>query len=557
MPSPGEARMMLFGDPCSAPPPRTRRRAADLLHDARGRERAGCIPEAIVRYESAIAAAEQHREHAVLAEALRRLAVVRYQRDDSTQARELCRRSYEVARQIGNDLLTAEALNTLGVLDLKTGSLEEARLNFLRALEVGGQSRALWARVEQNLGILANIQGELYEALTRYQRSLEAYRGSGDEHGCAIAYHNLGMVSADRQLYEEADRYFAQSHEIAERVGDVYLQALCLVNRAELHVARQRFEDARRTAEAALALYDQLGAQGAKADAYRVIGMLYRETGRLALAESRLRSAIDFAVASGSVLNEAEASRELALLYQTMGRNQEALTLLNTSYRLFRRVDARRDLVHLGGKLAELEGTYLAVVRQWGQSIESSDSYTFGHCERVARNAVAVARALGLDLLEQTTIRLGAYLHDVGKVRVPHEILNKPGPLTHEEAEVVQLHPVWGIELLADVEFPWDLKPIIRWHHEKYDGSGYPDRLKGDDIPVSAQIVGIVDVYDALTTARAYQQGSSADGALEQIAQCRGWWSDRVYEAFLKAFGRPSGEWHRAEAVPVDVSGGG
>ncbi len=175
----------------------------------------------------------------------------------------------------------------------------------------------------------------------------------------------------------------------------------------------------------------------------------------------------------------------------------------------------------------------------------------------MARNAVAVARALGLDLLEQTTIRLGAYLHDVGKVRVPHEILNKPGPLTHEEAEVVQLHPVWGIELLADVEFPWDLKPIIRWHHEKYDGSGYPDRLKGDDIPVSAQIVGIVDVYDALTTARAYQRGSSADEALEQIAQCRGWWSDRVYEAFLKAFGRPSGERHRAEAVPVDVSGGG
>src|SRR5439155_132902 len=268
------------------------------------------------------------------------------------------------------------------------------------------------------------------------------------------------------------------------------------------HVARQRFEDARRDSEAALALYDQLGAQGAKADAYRVIGMLYRETGRLALAESRLRSAIELAVTSGSVLNEAEASRELALLYQATGRNQEALTLLNAAYRLFRRVDARRDLVHLGGKLAELEGTYLAVVRQWGESIESSDSYTFGHCERVARNAVAVARALGLDELEQTTIRLGAYLHDVGKLRVPHEILNKPGPLNRDETAVLQMHPIWGIELLADVEFPWDLKPIIRWHNEKYDGSGYPDHLRGDAIPISEQIVGIVDMYDALTTNR-------------------------------------------------------
>src|SRR3989449_9788361 len=135
----------------------------------------------------------------------------------------------------------------------------------------------------------------------------------------------------------------------------------------------------------ALALFDQLGARGAKANAYRVIGVVYRETGRLALAESRLRSAIELAASAGSVLNEAEAARELALLYQGMGRNQDALRLLNTAYRLFRRLDARVDLVHVGGKVAELEGTYLALVRAWGQSIESSDSYTFGHCERVAQ----------------------------------------------------------------------------------------------------------------------------------------------------------------------------
>src|SRR2546426_6061093 len=88
-----------------------------------------------------------------------------------------------------------------------------------------------------------------------------------------------------------------------------------------------------------------------------------------------------------------------------------------------RRLDARVDLVHVGGKVAELEGTYLALVRAWGQSIESSDSYTFGHCERVAQHAVAMARALGLAEEDETTVLLGAYLHDVGKVRVPHEIL--------------------------------------------------------------------------------------------------------------------------------------
>jgi len=266
-----------------------------------------------------------------------------------------------------------------------------------------------------------------------------------------------------------------------------------------------------------------------------VLGMVYRDTGRGALAESRLRSAMELAVNSASLLGEAEATRELAIYYQGSGRNQEALSLLNAAHRLFGRLEARHDLVNVGGKMAELEATYLAVVREWGQSIESSDTYTFGHCERVAQHAVAVARALGLDEEFQTAVRLGAYLHDLGKVRVPHEILNKPGPLTREEYEVVQMHPVWGIELLAKVEFPWDLKPIIRWHHERYDGTGYPDRLRGEEIPVSAQVVGIVDVYDALTTSRPYRKAMTKEAGMAEITRCRSWWSDRVYVAFVEA----------------------
>jgi len=234
------------------------------------------------------------------------------------------------------------------------------------------------------------------------------------------------------------------------------------------------------------------------------------------------------------VLGEAEASRELALLYQSMGRNQEALRLLNTASRLFQRLDARVDLVYVGGKTAELKGVYLDVVRAWVESIEASDSYTFGHCERVARNAVAMARVLRLDDQDETTVLLGAYVHDVGQLRIPHELLRKPGPLTREEREVVQMHPIWGIELLANVEFPWDLKPVIRWHHERYDGTGYPDRLKGDEIPLAAQIVGILDVYDALTTSRAYQPARTADQALAELTRYRRWWSDPVFEAFLK-----------------------
>ena len=518
--------------------PARARSAADLLHEARSCERAACIPEAIRCYEAAISAAERSGEKPILAEALRRLAVVMHHRNESSRARELCKRSYKVACDLQNDVLAAEALNTLGGLAVRMGDVEDARNHFRQALERGGHARELRARVELNLGVLANIRGELVDAVAHYERSVESYRATNDEHGSATAYVNLGIAHTDLRQYDWADSYFSKSFEIAERAGDAHLQGMCLVNHAEAHFLRERYDAARRMAEAALAIFDQLDSRADKSEAYKMIGMVYRETGRPALAESRLRTAIELAVSAGSVLNEAEAARELARLMQAMGRNQDALTLLNTAHRLFGRLDARVDLVHVGGKVSELETTYFDVVREWGQSIESADSYTFGHCERVAQSALAVARGLVLDETAQTAIRLGAYLHDLGKVRVPHEILNKPGPLTREEFEVVQMHPIWGLELLAAVEFPWDLKPIIRWHHERYDGTGYPDRLRGDEIPVAAQIVGIVDVFDALTTARSYRPAMTHEAAMQEIERCKGWWSEAVYDAFRASLAR-------------------
>ena len=151
----------------------------------------------------------------------------------------------------------------------------------------------------------------------------------------------------------------------------------------------------------------------------------------------RASSALQLSSGVGAALDEAEASRELALLYQGLGRSQEALRLLNLSHRLFRRLDARVDLVDVKAKVGHLESVYLEIVREWGRSIESSDTYTHGHSERVATYAASLAAAMGLDETELQTIRVGAYLHDLGKVRIPHEILNKPGRLTNEEFDEI------------------------------------------------------------------------------------------------------------------------
>jgi len=526
--------------PSSAPPVRKTPlskafKAADHLHAARQHERAGCVAEALEAYHRAADEASGTGEWAIEAEALRRAAVLHHHRNEADQARAACNRSLSIATQNGDDELAAEALNVRAGIAMERGDLESAQAVFTEALALGNPTGELRGRIEQNLGILANVRGNLDEARAHYQRSLELHQQAGNEYRCALAFHNLGMVSADQKDWVEADRYYDESRAIAEKLGDMHLQGLCLLNHAEVHIARQQFEQARRGAESALSLFDQLGAVLDKTDAYRVIGVVYRETGKPALAESRLKSAIDLAVANKSVLCEAEASRELAILYQGLGRNQEALRLLNAAHGLFQRLDARVDLIDVSRKVVNLEGTFLSVVRDWGQSIESSDTYTYGHCERVALYAESVARVLGLDDIQITTVRLGAYLHDLGKIKVPHEVLNKPGRLTDDEFEIIKMHPIWGVELLESVEFPWDIKPIIRWHHERADGTGYPDRLRGDEIPLNAQIIGIVDVYDALTTTRSYRPALTLEVALAEMQKMRHHWREDVYEAFTRS----------------------
>ena len=515
-------------------------RGSRLLHEAREHERRGRLAEALAAYRSTISAAEADEDWRVLSEALRRLGVVHHRRSETELAQELCARSHRVATTAGELVLAAEALNAMGAFLLETGEIERAQETFERALAVAGASSELRARTEQNLGIIANIQGDLTAALGHYQRSLDAFRAAGDERGCAIAYHNLGMISADRKLWDDAEEYFRRSLQFAESVDDVHMRGHCLLNRTEVMLARQRYEHARLNAEEALRIFDELGAARHKADAYKVLGIVYRETGRPSLAEARFRAAIELALEAGTALSEAESSRELAILYQMQGRNQDALKLLTASHRLFGRLNARVDLVDVDSKRSQLEGLYLEVVREWGQSIESSDSYTFGHCDRVAEYAVGVGRALGLEEVELTTLRMGAYLHDLGKVRVPHEVLNKPGRLTQDEFELMKMHPVYGVEMLAGVEFPWDIKPIIRWHHEKFDGTGYPDRLKGDEIPITAQIACVVDVYDALTTTRSYRTAMTREEAVAEMTRTRHWWRPDVFEAFLATIGSAS-----------------
>lgn len=197
---------------------------------------------------------------------------------------------------------------------------------------------------------------------------------------------------------------------------------------------------------------------------------------------------------------------------------------------------ARRSARLRRGRTA-LERARLAGVRQLGSLIESADRYTFGHCMRVAAYALDVARTLGFDDSERATVYVGAYLHDIGKVLVPRRILTKPGELAADEVDVIRTHPERGLELLEATRLPWDVAPIIRWHHERHDGSGYPDHLSGPEVPLEAQIIGIVDAFDALTSTRSYRPAVAPSQAITVLEQERHSWHPEVFKAFLSVFG--------------------
>ena len=169
-----------------------------------------------------------------------------------------------------------------------------------------------------------------------------------------------------------------------------------------------------------------------------------------------------------------------------------------------------------------LHESYLSIIRALVSALELKDSYTKGHSESVTRYAVALAKRLKLSSQEIVSIEVAAVLHDVGKIGVQESILNKPGKLNDEEWKEVKQHPKFSYKILKEVNFPWDIKPLIYAHHERYNGKGYPAGLKGGKIPLGARILAVADTFAAITSDRAYRKGLSKEVAIEELKRVAG-----------------------------------
>ncbi len=216
--------------------------------------------------------------------------------------------------------------------------------------------------------------------------------------------------------------------------------------------------------------------------------------------------------------------------------------------------DLRASYRRERSRAQELRRSYKATVRALSNAVEARDAYTGKHAERVAAYGLAIARAVGMDVADDPQLEFGFLLHDIGKVGVPDAVLFKPDALSSQELELIEHHPLIGSEILRHVDFLEEATLIVRHHHERWDGKGYPDGLAGEAIPLAARVFAVADALDALTSDRPYRDAVSWRRARQEIRRSAG---SQFDPAVVEAYGRLEDETFArlSEGVRASASG--
>jgi putative nucleotidyltransferase with HDIG domain len=520
-----------------------------LIEEAKLAEREGRWSEASIKYENLVR--NPFADDLTRLSALRWLGRVYLEQGNRGAAIDVLEAAVAAASQAGSPSAIAQALNVVAIVHQTGGDLDRAESMYTEARMTAqsiGDAQAL-AMIDQNLGTVASIRGDIRRALEAFHLSLEGYRKLGMRDQAAqvlnnigLAYSDLGELDRAQLAYAEAENAFGEEHDQTNMLN-------VALNQVQLCIATGRFDEAMNRAEPLLGMTGEI-APSWRGEVFRHVGVIARERGDYVKAAEYLGRACECAEEGEDLLLKADVAEQLAELYWTQKRHRDMLANLNQSHALYSRLKAQHRVAQVERRNAALEARFLEMAHHWGDSIESKDHYTQGHCQRVAFFACVLADSSGMDSRSLFWFRLGALLHDIGKIIVPTEVLNKTGDLSDEEWAIMKRHPEAGLELVADIDFPGDVRAIIRNHHERWDGTGYPDGLAGKDIPLAARILCVADVYDALTTARSYRDSLSHGRAAEVMRASKGQFDPHLLETFLDwATSNNVGEHHTPQSV--------
>ncbi|HUQ80058.1 MAG TPA: HD domain-containing phosphohydrolase [Gemmatimonadaceae bacterium] len=520
--------------------------AFELIEQARLAEDRGRVDLARDLYERALLRARSSADASIIPVALLASARVANAAGDAPAALDILDAALAsaMARASDVDCARAAALRSRvlwGMGDVPAAEAESTRARdwARRAGDVREAADAL-----RTLGALAFARGAVAESTLLYEECVGELRAIGHVRGLSATLAALAELYDDARRWDASDATFTEAASVASGLGDPAGVVDAIIRHAELLARRGDIDRAQSASDRAIEAARRLRDPRAAAVAARTAAMVARLRGDFARAEERLVAAETVVRDHPDAILSAEIAAERAELFQRQDRHRETIVALNRAYRALSQQRSTAAVVDVARRARRLEVQFIDVVRRWGQSIEAKDLNTHGHCERVADLACAIATRMGVGAQALFWYRVGALLHDIGKLVVPAELLNKPGRLSEDEWALVRRHPIAGAEMLADVDFPWDVRPIVECHHECWDGSGYPHGLAGERIPLAARIVCVADVYDVLTSDRSFKRALSHDEALDVMRRDVG----RQFDpAVFRAFEETIAEWTASE----------
>ena len=457
------------------------------------------------------------------------------------------------------DEVLAEAHELRGRLRCEAGAIDAAALDFeaLQARARAAGNGWLVALGSEHLASLALVRGAWGDGLDKLEDAATAFRDLGSDADVVRVLTQLATQYVDLKRWNSAEQALADALPRAQRVGDPPGLARLELVRAQMAIERGNVERARLSAERALEVARRSEDGALVAECVVASGIVAREAGDLDRALRLLEDGERQATALADDMLLGELACERAEVLARRDAHDRTLRALNHAYRVLARLMGQTGSIERARRLRRVEHRFLEVTRRWAQRFEAADHDTSGHVDRVADLTCEVARRMGVDPAALFGYRVGAYLHDLGKLAIPAAILNKRGRLTADEWAAVKRHPVSGAAMLGETDLPWEVRPIVESHHECWDGSGYPHGRAGEEIPLAARIFCAADVYDALITRRPFKEALAREEAVEVMRRDVGRQFDpavfRVFEDVVQS-GVPIPGITSAAALPAPAA---
>jgi len=472
--------------------------------------------------EQAIDLSEELNDRKAKADAYNHLGVAYNNAGNSQRSFDCFFKALQIMEEVSDQGGIAYSHTCIGQAHFYQNNFDKALQHFERALEVSegiGDKRD----VSQALILIGNVKAKMTrydEAIDYYSRALAVKKEVGDQRGISQIYNNLANIYLATGRMDAVLKYRLDSLRVDRELGNSWEIALTTYNIAEYYLKAQQPEEAHPYILESQALAQKLGNKGLLRDNLDNM-VLYHEL------RGEYQDALKYQ-RDHSELTETLFAEELA----------EKTTEMQVKYETAQLEDLVKEKTDaLQRNMERLQATLEETIRALATTVETRDPYTAGHQQRVSKLACAIAESMGLPESQSEGVRLAGVIHDIGKISVPAEVLNTPRRLTDIEFSLIKNHSQVGYEILRDIDFSVPVADIVLQHHERMDGSGYPNGLKGDEILLEARVIAVADVIEGMASHRPYRAALGIDKALEEISSNKGTLYDSdVVDACLKLF---------------------